>query len=98
MKNKDSYLPLFFLCWAFLYSPLALLSVFPLEEKEDVVGPKSIGSGAMRERQRTVVVPEASCNVFLYDGLKGHIPATKQGNNLVVPFFYRYKQFTYELK
>ncbi|MBB6237527.1 hypothetical protein HDC90_002149 [Pedobacter sp. AK013] len=27
MKNNNSYLPLFFLCWALLYSPLALLTV-----------------------------------------------------------------------
>ncbi|RBQ02197.1 TlpA family protein disulfide reductase [Pedobacter miscanthi] len=29
MKIYDKYLPLFFLCWAFLYSPFAVLPVFP---------------------------------------------------------------------
>lgn len=33
MKPNSSYLPLFFLCWAFLYTPLALLRGFPLEAK-----------------------------------------------------------------
>jgi len=31
MKANSSYLPLFFLCWAFLYTPLALLRGFPSE-------------------------------------------------------------------
>ncbi|WP_343522012.1 hypothetical protein [Pedobacter sp.] len=30
MKPHHRYLPLFFLCWAFLYSPLAVLSVWPV--------------------------------------------------------------------
>lgn len=33
MKTNSSYLPLFFLCWAFLYTPLALLHDFPSEDK-----------------------------------------------------------------
>jgi hypothetical protein len=34
MKTNSNYLPLFFLCWAFLYTPLALLRGFPSEAKE----------------------------------------------------------------
>jgi len=37
MKIKDRCLLLFFLCWAFLYSPLVALSVFPLEQDEAVL-------------------------------------------------------------
>ncbi|MDQ0965101.1 hypothetical protein QFZ20_000504 [Flavobacterium sp. W4I14] len=33
MKTNSSYLPLFFLCGAFLYTPLAVLSVFPSQGK-----------------------------------------------------------------
>ncbi|WP_029280562.1 hypothetical protein [Pedobacter borealis] len=34
MKTNSSYLPLFFLCWAFLYTPLALLRGFSSEVEE----------------------------------------------------------------
>jgi len=42
MKANSSYLPLFFLCWAFLYTPLALLRVLPSEARgrDLVVGEK----------------------------------------------------------
>ena len=30
MKTDSSYLPLFFLCWAFLYSSLAVWSIWPI--------------------------------------------------------------------
>ncbi|NII83733.1 hypothetical protein FHT21_002778 [Pedobacter sp. SG908] len=30
MKTDSSYLPLFFLCWAFLYSSLAVWSIWPV--------------------------------------------------------------------
>ena len=43
MKTNSSYLPLFFLCWAFLYTPLALLHVFPLEAK----GQDAVDAGAL---------------------------------------------------
>jgi len=33
MKTNSSYLPLFFLCGALLYTPLAVLSVFPSQGK-----------------------------------------------------------------
>jgi hypothetical protein len=43
MKTNSSYLPLFFLCWAFLYTPLAVLSVFPSGAKEqDTIDPGAL--------------------------------------------------------
>jgi len=45
MKNNNSYLPLFFLCWAFLYTPLALLRGFPSEAK----GHDAVVAGALRK-------------------------------------------------
>jgi len=38
MKTNSSYLPLFFLCWAFLYTPLALLRGFPSQAEEHDLG------------------------------------------------------------
>lgn len=43
MKTNSSYLPLFFLCGAFLYTPLALLGGFPPEVKEQ----DAIDAGAL---------------------------------------------------
>jgi hypothetical protein len=88
MKTKDSYLPLFFLCWAFLYSPFALLSVFPLEENKELVGLNNIRSEAAIVRQVG----------FFCEECQNHTQLIEQRNHSTVPFFYRYKQSTYELK
>ncbi|MGN7986122.1 TlpA family protein disulfide reductase [Pedobacter sp. 22226] len=37
MKVNDRYLSLFFLCWAFLYSPFAVMPVFPQSKKGEAV-------------------------------------------------------------
>ncbi|MBE5320073.1 hypothetical protein IM793_12945 [Pedobacter sp. MR2016-19] len=86
MKNNNSYLPLFFLCWAFLYTPLALLGVFtvPGSGQEVVIAPKSdsgqvLGSSGKKQVESN----NFGCFLSVYDPVPGIWDC---GDNHIVPF------------
>jgi hypothetical protein len=46
MKTNSSYLPFFFLCWAFLYSSLAVWSIWPIgRSRQGLVNKNKYESG-----------------------------------------------------
>nr|WP_315424748.1 hypothetical protein [uncultured Pedobacter sp.] len=86
MKNNNRYLPLFFLCWAFLYTPLALLGVFtvPGSEQEVVVEPKPCPGQVSRSSvEEKVESNDLGCFLSVYDPVPGIWDCE---NDHIVPF------------
>jgi len=74
MKTNSSYLPLFFLCWAFLYTPLALLRGFPseAEERDLVVGEKPCSRQVLaRLAQEKMEISDFGCFFSVYGTVPG---------------------------
>ena len=86
MKNNNSYLPLFFLCWAFLYTPLALLGVFtvPGSEQDVVTAPKPCSSQVSRSSgEEQIESNDFGCFLSVYDPVPGIWDC---GDDHIVPF------------
>ena len=86
MKTNNRYLPLFFLCWAFLYTPLALLGVLPLGCSGDSVaaGQKPCsGQVLQRAGVEQVETSNFGCLFSVYDPIPGIWDC---GEDHVVPF------------
>ena len=86
MKTNSSYLPLFFLCWAFLYTPLALLRGFPSEaEGRDLVVGEKPGYGQVLGRlgQEKMGISGFGC----FFSVDGTVPGVWDGgDDQIVPF------------
>nr|WP_315419962.1 hypothetical protein [uncultured Pedobacter sp.] len=84
MKNNDNYLPLFFLCWAFLYTPLALPGVLPIGcNRQDVAVAPKPGSGQVLRRAAKEQISNFDCLFSVYDPLPG---IWECGEDHIVPF------------
>ncbi|MEO8532529.1 MAG: hypothetical protein ABI441_02210 [Flavobacterium sp.] len=86
MKTNNRYLPLFFLCWAFLYTPLVLLGILPVGGSgQEVVVSAKPGSGQVLQSagKEQEEISNFGCFLSVYDPVPG---VWDCGEDHVVPF------------